>query len=67
MSLITLPFLSGCVDHRGFSDCSWVQPITLQDDTVQFLMEHEPWPPGLLEDLNKIDKHNRKCKEILQR
>ena len=55
---------TGCLQSRS-PDCSWVKPIHLEPDTAEWLKEHQPWPPGLLLDLNEIDKHNMKVREII--
>lgn len=47
---------------------TWVQPIYLHGDTIEWLRERKAeWPPGLIDDLNQIDKHNRKVEAILHR
>ena len=56
--------LTACVPPAR-TDCSWVKPIYLQDETLQWLDTHQPWPESVWEDLNKIAKHNDKVKEIL--
>lgn len=64
--VIVMSCLSGCGSTRPSSSCDWVEPIHLHDDTIRFLNDHlGEWPDGLVEDLNAIDKHNIKCKEIL--
>lgn len=64
LSLIALSCSSGCAQSRV--DTTWVHPIELHEDTLQWLDSHrEEWPPGLVDDLNAILKHNQKCAEIL--
>jgi len=63
-SVIALSCSSGCGATR--TDSSWVRPISLEPETLDWLEERQAeWPEALVEDLNEIDKHNQKCAEIL--
>ncbi len=64
LSLIALSCSSGCGQPRV--DTTWVKPIDLEEDTLEWLAKHQAeWPESLVDDLNEIDKHNQKCREIL--
>ncbi len=62
--LIVLSCLNGCGRLRV--DSTWVQPIRLHPETIEWLAERQSdWPDTLVIDLNLLDKHNQKCREIL--
>lgn len=62
-----LSCLSGCGDQRRLNgDLSWVKPIHLEYDTIDWLTEHQAeWPATMEGDLNEILIHNDKCWRIL--
>lgn len=64
--LIAVSCLNGCGGRTPPASMSWVKPIYLHQDTLEWLNGHkDEWPVGLVDDLNQIDKHNTKCREIL--
>lgn len=60
-----MSFLLGC-ETQPKTDYSWVKPIYFQPETLDWFAANQPWPSSLLQDLNKIDKHNQKCRTLLK-
>lgn len=55
--LISALFLTAC-SKPPVSECSWTAPIYFDNETKQWLMETDPWPPEAFTDFNKIGDHN---------
>ncbi len=64
LCVIALSCLSGC-GTRTPPSTTWVKPIYLEPETIEWLERHrEDWPESLVDDLNEIDKHNQKVTEL---
>lgn len=62
--MIAMSCCIGCQPQPPPIDPTWVKPIYLEPDTVAWLKSKPDWPAGLFKDLNKIDKHNEKVKQL---
>lgn len=56
--------LTACARPEIAPDSSWVQPIYFEEETLQWLDSQPNWPPTLLGDLDKINRHNQKVETL---
>lgn len=68
LALLLLPMmlsLMGCVHRHPVPRETWVKPIYLQEETIEWLKAHKPWPQSLRDDLDQIRRHNEKYEAIV--
>lgn len=65
--LIVSGFSTGCNSHRELPpDVSWVEPIIFSDQTKLWIQVNaDAIPEYVWVDLERVAKHNDKCREIL--
>jgi hypothetical protein len=64
ISLTAAIFSLGCVAPRTTADTSWVRPLYLEQDSVDWLLALPEWPASFSTFLNEVDRHNTKVQEI---